>query len=243
MKRYTPILALFVISIFASGCTLYQTPPPAYGYQAPNNAPDRTVVSEPQFLYVIPSFGVYFVPNVSTEIFFVDGRWYYTVRGVWYWGSSYRGPWTHIEVRNVPGPLRRLPRDYRTRYRNKYYKVPYGHWQKRRQDLPPRSGGTPPPYVNKYKGNVYFSPRDPDVVFYDGSWYRRYKGLWYQGRSNSGPWRYPGIGFLPKAVKQLPPDYRQPGPGRHYKQVPWEQVQKKYRKKIDRRNREWGFGR
>ncbi len=234
MRRYILIAALLAAVSASYGCAVYQTPP-AYGHEP---AP-RVVVGAPEFLYVIPSFGVYFVPNISAEIFFVNGRWYYSASGAWYWGASYGGPWTYIEVRHVPRHLRRLPRDYRTRYRNEYYRVPYGHWEKRRQQLPPRVKSSPPPYVQKYKGSVYLHPKDRDVVFHDGYWYRRYKGLWYQGKSSTGPWRYPEIGFLPKAIKKLPPEYRERRPDRPPKQVPWPKVEKKYRKKMEKRDRDW----
>ena len=235
MKRYAPIVLLVVAVFLISGCTVYQTPP-AYGHEP---AP-RVFVSAPEFLYVIPSFGIYFVPNISTEIFFVNGRWYYSASGVWYWGSSYRGPWTYIEVRHIPSHLRKLPRDYRARYRNDYYRVPYGHWEKRREEVPPRVKQSSPPYVEKYKGNVYLAPQNPDVVFHDGSWYRKYKGIWYQGKSNTGPWRYREMEKIPKTIRKLPPEYRISKPGKPNKQVPWPKVEKKYRKKMDQRDREWG---
>jgi hypothetical protein len=235
MKRHAPIIALVVAVFVSSGCAVYQTPP-AYGHEP---AP-RVVVSAPEFLYVIPTFGVYFVPNISAEVFFVNGRWYYSASGVWYWGTSYRGPWTYIEVRHIPRHLRKLPHDYRARYRHDYYRVPYGHWEKRRKALPPSAKHKPPAYVNKYKSNVYLHPKDPDVVFHDGYWYRRYKGLWYQGKSNTGPWRYPEVGFLPKAVKKLPPEYREKKPGKPPKQVPWTKMEKKYKKKMKKRDKEWG---
>ena len=235
MRRYTPYIALLVAVLLSSGCVAYQTPP-AYGHEP---APRVVVSSAPEFLYIIPSFGVYFVPNISAEVFFVNGRWYYGASGAWYWGASYRGPWTHIEVRHIPRQLRRLPRDYRTRYRNDYYRVPYGHWEKRREAVPPKAQHSTPPYVEKYKRNVYLSPKSPDVVFHDGSWYRRYKGIWYQGKSNTGPWRYREMEKLPKTIKKLPPEYRNKKPGKPYKQVPWVKVEKKYRKKMEKRDREW----
>ncbi|UCF88927.1 MAG: hypothetical protein JSV70_01335 [bacterium] len=234
MRRSILIAVLLAAALANYGCAVYQTPP-AYGHEP---AP-RVVAVAPEFLYVIPSFGVYFVPNISAEIFFVNGRWYYNARGVWYWGMSYTGPWTYIEIRQIPRQLRKQPRDKRDRYRHEYYRVPYGHWEKRRKDLPPRAEPKPPPYLNRYKGNVYVHPRDPDVVFYDGYWYRRYKGLWYQGKSSAGPWRYPEIGFLPKPLKKLPPDYRKERPEKPYERVPWDKVQKKYRKKMEKRDREW----
>lgn len=234
MRRYAPIAALLAVLLLGSGCTVYQTAP-AYGHEPP----PRVVVNPPEFLYVIPTFGVYFVPNISAEVFFFNGRWYYSARGYWYWGASYRGPWTRVEVRFLPRQLRHLPRDYRTRYRNEYYKVPYGHWEQRRQALPPRDRYERPDYVRKYKGDVYLHPRDPDVVFHDGYWYRRYKGVWYQGKSSKGPWRYRDYDYLPKPVKKLPPEYRMPRPDRPYKEVPWDKVQKKYRKKMEKRDREW----
>jgi len=235
MRRHVPILSLLAFWIILSGCAVYPTAP-AYGH----GPPPRVVVSQPEYLYVIPSFGVYFVPDISTEVFFVNGRWYYTARGVWYWGASYRGPWTYIEVRHIPRQLKKLPRDYRARYRSDYYRVPYGHWEKRRVDLPPRAPQKySPPYVQQFKNNVYLNPRDHDVVFHDGSWYRRYKGLWYEGKSTTGPWRYREIASLPKAIKKLPPEYREKKQGKPYKEVPWPKVEQKYRKKIEKRDREW----
>lgn len=235
MKRYRLIFALMAALIVSSGCTVYQTAP-AYGHEPP----PRVVVSQPEYLYIIPSYGVYFVPDISAEVFFVNGRWYYSVRGVWYWGTSYRGPWTHIEIRYIPRQLRKLPRDYRTRYRHKYYQVPYGHWKRRYQEVPPGSKSGSPPYMEKYKNNIYLNPRDHDVIFHDGAWYRKYKGLWYEGKSNAGPWRYREMEKLPKTIKKLPPEYRQREPGKPAEQVPWWKLEKKYKKKMEKRDREWG---
>ena len=231
MQKHAPVIALLAAVIAGFGCTVYPTAP-AYGHEPP----PRFVFSQPEYLYVIPSFGVYFVPNIGAEVFFVDGRWYYNARGVWYWGANYRGPWTHIEVRHIPRHLRRLPKDYRSKYRHDYYRVPYGHWKKRYYEVPPRSKNGSPPYMEKYKNKVYLYPKDRDVIFHDGNWYRRYKGLWYEGRSNTGPWRYRENKGLPKAVKKLPPDYRKPEPGKPYKQVPWPWLENKYRKKMEKRD-------
>ena len=231
MKKHAPVIALLAAVIVSFGCTVYPTSP-AYGHEPP----PRVVISQPEYLYLIPSFGVYFVPNISAEVFFVNGRWYYNARGVWYWGASYRGPWTHIEVRYIPRHLRKLPRDYRSKYRHEYYRVPYRHWENRRKDLPPRTTYKPsPPYVQKYKRNVYLHPQNPDVIFHDGYWYRKYKGTWYQGKKSTGPWRYRENKVLPKAVKKLPPDYRKPKRGKPYKQVPWPILEEKYRKKMSKR--------
>jgi len=156
MNRYVPVIVLLLAASLGSGCAVYQTTP-AYGHeQSP-----RVVYDTPEYLYVIPSFDVYFMPDVSTEIFFVNGRWYYSARGLWYWGASYRGPWTYIEVRHIPRQLRKLPRDYRTRYRNEYYRVPFSHWEKRRRALPPSVKQPPPPYLHKlnYKRFVLFKKR------------------------------------------------------------------------------------
>ena len=43
-------------------------------------------------------------------------------------------------------------------------------------------------------------------------------------------------------MKKLPPDYRQSRPQKPYKPVPWPKVEKKYRKKMERRDMEWGVG-
>lgn len=89
------------------------------------------VVAEPPEVALIPEFGVYFVPGGDVDIFFHAGFWW-SPRGTrWYRARECNGPWVTVERRLVPGPVMRVPRDYRARYL-KVKRVPYGQWKKAR---------------------------------------------------------------------------------------------------------------
>jgi hypothetical protein len=95
--------------------------------------PPPVLVSPPPELVLIPRTGIYFIPGISADIFFYDGHWWAPRGPKWYRAHSPRGPWVITGVRSVPGPLFRVPRDYRTAYvREKH--VPYGQWKKRHGD-------------------------------------------------------------------------------------------------------------
>ncbi len=87
------------------------------------------VVAEPPEVALIPGIGVYFVPGGDVDLFFNAGFWW-SPRGTrWYRARAYDGPWVVVERRVVPGPVIRVPRDYRARY-VKVKRVPYGQWKK-----------------------------------------------------------------------------------------------------------------
>ncbi|GBE14181.1 hypothetical protein BMS3Abin14_00218 [bacterium BMS3Abin14] len=226
MKKLILIISAATIFAMVSGCTTYYAgPPPSRSYPSHryNNRPATVFVrvSRPDYLVLVPGLSVYFVPNVSAEIFFYGERWYYRLGAKWYWGSSYRGPWTYEEVRIIPRSLRQLPRDYRTRYRSKYYRVPYGHWKKRQQEPPLRAHYRQPPYMYRVPNlNIYIIPGiSAEIVFYNGRWYNRHQGVWYSGSSYSGPWRYIKESKVPRKLWDLGPDYRKDV--RRYKRVPY----------------------
>ncbi len=98
-----------------------------------NLGPPPVLVSPPPDLVLIPDTGVYFAPGVSADIFFYDGFWWSPRGPRWYRAESPRGPWFVMESRFVPGPLFRVPRDYRTVYRHER-RIPYGQWKKEHGD-------------------------------------------------------------------------------------------------------------
>jgi hypothetical protein len=225
MKRTPVIFALALLVAFLSGCVAYQAPPPRYS--APPPPPARVVYAEPEYLYVIPTFGVYFVPGISAEIFFYSGRWYNRVGGLWYWSVSYGGPWTTIRIESIPRNLRRIPRDYRTRYWRDYYRVPYSYWKDRQKARPPKREYKEPSYLYKApKPKTYIYPGAKDeVFFYKGRWYNRHKGVWYRGKNYQGPWNYTEVEKVPKHLRNMPPDYRKRE--KEYRKVPYEKLKKK----------------
>ena len=161
-----------ILALTVTGCVTYQTPAMRYGGPGPAyGAPHPVVVvAEPAFMAFIPGLQIYFVPDISAEIFFYDGRWYNHIGARWYWGISYRGPWNFAEVRVVPAPLRKLPRDYRTRFRSGRYRVPYEHWKERAWETPPPDHHRMPSFLYRVPGpNVYVVPGvSAEIVFYNG---------------------------------------------------------------------------
>ncbi len=75
--------------------------------------PPPLSINEPPEMAVIPGTYVYFDPDVSADLFFYDGYWYWPYEGYWYGSSGYNGPWVSIPGDRVPDVLLRLPSDYR----------------------------------------------------------------------------------------------------------------------------------
>ncbi len=103
-----------------------------------NLGPPPVLVSPPADLVLIPDTGIYFVPGISADIFFYDAFWWAPRGPRWYRAESPRGPWIVVGSRAVPGPLFRIPRDYRVAYRHERH-VPYGQWKREHGDH--RGGG------------------------------------------------------------------------------------------------------
>ena len=94
-----------------------------------NIGPPPIVVPAPPAVVPVPRTGVYFVPGVDFDVFFYNGYWWSPRGDRWYRAGAYDGPWRVIERRYVPGPVFRVPRDYRARYVGERH-VPYGQWKK-----------------------------------------------------------------------------------------------------------------
>ncbi|HEX9137220.1 MAG TPA: hypothetical protein VF905_09795 [Nitrospirota bacterium] len=92
-------------------------------------APQPVYVEQPPEMVVIPRSNVYFAPGVSVDLFFYDNRWWNRRGDRWYRGSGYNGPWVAVGPRHVPGPVYRVPANYRTVYGHEK-PMPYGQWKK-----------------------------------------------------------------------------------------------------------------
>jgi hypothetical protein len=86
-------------------------------------APPQVEFARPPELVPIPGRYVYYVPDMDSDLFFYQGRWFRPYKGRWFRSEHYAGPWEH--VREVPAPLIDLPHDYRT-IPPGYYRIPYG---------------------------------------------------------------------------------------------------------------------
>jgi hypothetical protein len=76
-------------------------------------------------------------------------------------------------------------------------------------NLPAYRFGAAPSLVVIPGTYAYFAPEaDVDIVFYSGYWYRPYEGRWYRGRGYNGPWGVVAPARIPRALIELPHDYR-----------------------------------
>ncbi len=92
------------------------------------NVGPPVIVPEPPELVFVPSLGVYFVPGGDVDVFFYGGYWWEPRGPRWYRARSLHGPWVSIGRGHVPGPLFRMPHDYRAVYRHGE-RVSYSRWK------------------------------------------------------------------------------------------------------------------
>jgi hypothetical protein len=97
-----------------------------------NIGPPPIVVAEPPEMVMVPGSQVYFVPGVEFNVFFYDGFWWSPRGDRWYRSRAYNGPWGIVNRRFVPGPVFRVPRDYRRVYARERH-IPYGEWRGRHE--------------------------------------------------------------------------------------------------------------
>jgi hypothetical protein len=104
----------------------------------------------------------------------------------------------------------------------------------------------PPPVVVIPGTYVYAVPDAAvDILFYHDYWYRPHEGHWFRARSYNGPWVYLAPPRIPRAIIELPPDYRRVPPG--HRRIPYGQFKKNWagweRNRHWDRDREWSEGR
>ena len=95
-----------------------------------NIGPPPIVVAEPPEVVLVPRTQVYFVPSLEFDVFFYNGYWWSPRGERWYRARAYNGPWRIVERRFVPGPVFRVPRDYRSIYMRERH-IPYREWRER----------------------------------------------------------------------------------------------------------------
>ena len=93
-----------------------------------NIGPPPIVVSAPPEVVMVPNSQVYFVPGVQFDVFFYNGYWWSPRGGIWYRSRDYNGPWGVIDRHYVPGPVYRVPHNYRHMYARERH-IPYGEWR------------------------------------------------------------------------------------------------------------------
>lgn len=94
-----------------------------------NIGPPPIVAAAPPEVVMVPGSAVFFVPMPDIDVFFYSGYWWSPRGNHWYRSRAYNGPWGVVDRRYVPGPVYRVPRDYRTVYEKEKH-IPYGQWKK-----------------------------------------------------------------------------------------------------------------
>ncbi len=92
-----------------------------------------------------------------------------------------------------------------------------------------------PPAMVVIPGTYAYYPPDVSVniFFYNGHWYRPYRGQWFIAAGYNGPWGSIAIRNVPGVLLNLPPHYRHVTPG--YKRMPHGMVMKNWRTWQDER--------
>lgn len=93
-----------------------------------NFGPPPIVVSAPAQVVLMPQSGIYFVPNLGFDIFFYNGYWWSPRGERWYRSGEYKGPWLAINRSHVPASLFKVPKNYRSVYKNEK-PIKYGEWK------------------------------------------------------------------------------------------------------------------
>lgn len=86
----------------------------------------------PQEVVMVPS-GVYFVPNLSLDVFFYSGFWWANRDNHWYRSRDYNGNWGEVNRRRVPASVNHVygVPNYREVYGSHEGRhIPYGQWKK-----------------------------------------------------------------------------------------------------------------
>jgi len=113
-------------------------------------------------------------------------------------------------------------------------------------NLPPFRFAAPPELVVIPGTYAYFAPEaDVDIVFYQGYWYRPYEGHWYRARDYNGTWAYLAPARVPRALIELPPDYRHAYAG--HERIRYKDFHKNWRRwekeRYWEKNERWREGR
>ena len=85
--------------------------------------PAPVVVEAPPQMLFLSDPGVYVAVGIPYDVYFVGGRYYYFHGDNWFWARGYRGPWTYVEYRRLPGSLRKYHVIRLREYRDREYKV------------------------------------------------------------------------------------------------------------------------
>jgi hypothetical protein len=93
---------------------------------------------------------------------------------------------------------------------------------------PPIAIVAPPPLVLIPGTYAYFAPdMDVDIIFFQGFWYRPFRGGWYRADDYNGRWVLVPSKRVPLVIMNLPPNWKRIPPG--HQRIPHSQVKSNWK--------------
>jgi len=179
--------------------------------------PSELIVTDGQPAYsTITAAGLEYVRNTESDLFRLDGRFYYLVSGRWFGSASLRGPWHHVP--ELPETFKSIPPEGEKGH--VLAAVP-GSDEARLAVLEasiPRKASVSRDAGEKvtvsYNGDPELEPipgtniqrvvNSPnDVLLFEGIYYLCLDAVWYRSTSSTGPWSV--TDNIPAAIYSIPP--------------------------------------
>jgi hypothetical protein len=179
--------------------------------------PAELIVTDGQPAYgTITAAGLEYVRNTESDLFRLDGRFFYLVSGRWFGAASLRGPWHHVKelpqaFLEIPddGPkghvLAAVPGSEEARLAVLEASIP------RKASISRNAGDN---VTVTYNGDPELEPipgtniqrvvNSPnDVLLFEGVYYLCLDAVWYRSTSSTGPWSV--ADNIPAAIYSIPP--------------------------------------
>ena len=160
----------------------------------------QTLTVEPKMNF-IPNTDVYYQRRApGYDLYRHANRWYLVQEGNWHEARTWRGPFTLIDVANVPEGMIDIPETYRK------------HWDSGVQDYwaSRRTFATKPKMTKITDKGVSYARQysDFDLYRYKSAWYLMDDGVWYRSDSWKGPFLSTRTSYIPRVVLAVPDAYR-----------------------------------
>jgi len=171
-------------------------------------------------LQPVPGYPVYYAPQMDSNYFFYDGRYWVYQDDNWYASNWYNGPWDLVDPEAVPLYVLRVP--------VRYYRRPPAYFRVWRADAPPRwdqhwGPGWAQHHRNWDHWNRQAAPKPAPLPTYQ--------------RQYSGP-RYPAV----KEQQELHSRNYQYQPHEEHAHAPPPPQKKDDKKRADRRDEDHDHG-
>jgi hypothetical protein len=111
-NEHLSLLVFILLFSLFMGCHVVEVSSQAYEPTMAPSGPPAIVGTERPRLVFVTGYRIYFAPDLDVDLYFDRGVWFYFYDNVWYRSSDYRGPWTAVQVKQLPPGLRRVPPGY-----------------------------------------------------------------------------------------------------------------------------------